>query len=132
MITRNLLITLFTVTALLSQSACTTVGDAEASRGTGEARVYPRSKELVWDVLLDVLGTTALKMVSEDKARGVVLAKRGVTGFSYGEKVAIFVEQIDEKPSTRVEIVNKRAVSSNTDAADWATIIFNRLDKVLM
>ena len=124
--------TLFIVLALLFQSGCTTVSDAKADRGTGEARVYPRSKDLVWDVLLDVLGTTDLKIVSTDKDEGVVLAKRGMTGFSYGEKVAIFVEEINEGASTRVELVNKRAVSSNTDAADWATILFNRLDKVLM
>jgi hypothetical protein len=132
MIIRNSLITLFAVFAILCQSGCATVGEAEAARGTGEVRVYPRSKDLVWDVVLDVMGTTALKIVSEDKAKGVILAKRGMTGFSYGEKVAIFVEQTSDKPSTRVEIVNKRAVSSNTDAADWATILFNRLDKVLM
>jgi hypothetical protein len=124
--------TLFIVFAFLFQSGCATVSDAKADRGTGEVRVYPRSKDLVWDVLLDVLGTTDLKIVSTDKDEGVVLAKRGMTGFSYGEKVAIFVEEINEGASTRVELVNKRAVSSNTDAADWATILFNRLDKVLM
>jgi hypothetical protein len=78
------------------------------------------------------LGTTALKIVSKDKDEGIILAKRGMTEFSYGENVAIFVDAINEGPSTRVELVNKRAVSSNTDAADWASIIFNRLDKVLM
>lgn len=124
--------TLFIVFAFLFQSGCATVSDAKADRGTGEARVYPRSKDLVWDVLLDVLGTTDLKIVSTDKDKGVVLAKRGMTEFSYGEKVAIFVEEINEGASTRVEVVNKRAVASNTDAADWATILFNRLDKVLM
>ena len=121
----------FLIFVLLFQSGCTTLSDAKADRGTGEVRIYPRSKDLVWDVLLDVLGTTALKIVSQDKEEGVVLAKRGVTEFSYGEKVAIFVEVVQAEASTRVELVNKRAVSSNTDAADWATIIFNRLDKVL-
>ncbi|MGI9320171.1 MAG: hypothetical protein ACR2O5_02065 [Thiogranum sp.] len=124
--------TLFIVFAFLFQSGCATVSDAKADRGTGEVRVYPRSKDLVWDVLLDVLGTTDLKIVSTDKDEGVVLAKRGMTGFSYGEKVAIFVEELNEGASTRVELVNKRVVSTNNTAADWATIIFNRLDKVLM
>jgi len=123
---------LFIVFAVLFQTGCATVSDAKAERGTGEARVYPRSKDLVWDVLLDVLGTTALKIVSKDKNEGMILAKRGLTEFSYGENVAIFVEAVNDGASTRVELVNKRAVSSNTEAADWATIIFNRLDKVLM
>jgi len=123
---------LFIVFAFLFQSGCATVSDAKDDRGTGEVRVYPRSKDLVWDVLLDVLGTTDLKIVSKDKDEGVILAKRGMSEFSYGENVAIFVEAIDEKPSTRVELVNKRAVSTNNTAADWATIIFNRLDKILM
>ena len=123
---------LFIIFVFLLQSGCATVSGAKADRGTGEVRVYPRSKDLVWDVLLDVLGTIDLKIVSKDKDEGVVLAKRGMTGFSYGERVAIFVEEINDGASTRVELVNKRAVESNTDAADWATIIFNRLDKVLM
>jgi len=123
---------LFIVIAFLFQSGCATVGDAEAERGTGEVRVYPRSKDLVWDVLLDVLSTTDLEIVSKDQDEGVVLAKRGMTEFSYGERVAIFVEEINEGASTRVELINKRAVKSNTTAVDWATILFNRLDKVLM
>lgn len=128
---RNSLVALFTVFAFLFQTGCATVGDAEAERGSGEVRVYPRSKDLVWDVLLDVLGTTDLKIVSERKADGVVLARRGLTEFSAGERVAIFVDEVNEGASTKVELVNKRVLSSNTTAADWATIIFNRLDKVL-
>jgi hypothetical protein len=123
---------LFIVFAFLFQSGCATVSDAKADRGTGEARVYPRSKDLVWGVVLDVLGTTDLKIVSKDKDKGVVLAKRGMTEFSYGENVAIFIDEINETASTRVEVVNKRSVSTNTTAVDWASIIFNRLDKVLM
>jgi hypothetical protein len=122
---------LFMVFALLFQPGCATVSDAESVRGTGEARVYPRSKELVWDVVMDVLGTTSLKIVAEDRDKGVIMAKRGVTGFSYGERVTIFVDAINDGTATRVELVNKRVVESNTDAADWATIIFNRLDRVL-
>ena len=131
MIPKNAVVTLFTVFILLCQSGCATVGDAEAERGSGEVRVYPRSKDLVWDVLLDVLGTTDLKIVSQRKTDGVVLAKRGRTEFSAGERVAIFVEEINQGASTKVELVNKRVLSSNTTAADWANIIFNRLDKVL-
>jgi hypothetical protein len=122
---------LFIIFAVLFQPGCATVSDAESARGTGEARVYPRTKELVWDVVMDILGTTSLKIVAEDRDKGVVLAKRGVTGFSYGEKVAIFVDPINEGSETRVELVNRRVVESNTDAADWASIIFNRLDRVL-
>ena len=129
--TTQSLAALFMVFAFVLQCACTTVSDAKAGRGAGEARIYPRSKDLVWDVVLDVLGTTDLKTVSKDKDAGVILAKRGMTGFSYGEKVAIFVEAINDGASTRVEVVNKRTVSSNSEAADWATILFNRLDKVL-
>ncbi len=123
---------LFIVFAVLFQSGCATVSDAEAARGTGEVRVYPSSKDLVWDVLMDVLGTTDLKIVSQNKGDGMILARRGVTEFSFGENVAIFVEPTKDGASTRVELVNKRAVESNNTAADWATIIFNRLDKVLM
>jgi hypothetical protein len=122
---------LFIIFAVLFQPGCATVSDAESARGTGEARVYPRTKELVWDVVMDILGTTSLKIVAEDRDKGVVLAKRGVTGFSYGEKVAIFVDPINEGSETRVELVNRRVVESNTDAADGASILFNRLDRVL-
>ena len=122
----------FIVFAVLLQSGCATLDDAKAARGTGEVRVYAHPKELVWNSLLDVLGTTNLTIVSEDKTEGVVLAKRPMKNFSFGENVAIFVEAANGGSSTRVEVVNKRAVASNTTAVDWATRIFDKLDKIFM
>jgi hypothetical protein len=53
------------------------------------------------------------------------------SAFSWGENVAIFVEPIDGKIQTRVEVVNKRALATNITAADWGTRILQSLDKRL-
>jgi hypothetical protein len=57
-----------------------------------------------------------------------VLAQRGITAFSYGENVAVFVEKIEPAKSS-VEVVSKKAMSTNVFAPDWAKPIFEQLDK---
>ena len=117
--------------AILLQSGCATVKDAEARRGSGKVQVYDLPREKVWDSLIQVLATTSLEIVSENKDEGVVLARRKLTWFSFGENVAIYVEAINNNASTRVEVVNVKRVESNKNTLDWETRIFTKLDRAL-
>jgi hypothetical protein len=56
------------------------------------------------------------------------LAKRGITGWSWGENVAIFVEKIEDG-KTLVEVVTKREMVTNITAQDWDGPIFIQLDR---
>jgi hypothetical protein len=129
--TTRLLSAISLVFVMLLQSGCATVKDAEAKRGTGRVEVYDLPREKVWNSMLEVLGTTSLNIVSKDESEGVILARRKLTWFSFGENVAIYVEPANGNASTRVEVVNVKRVESNTNSLDWETRIFTKLDRAL-
>ena len=60
-----------------------------------------------------------------------MLAQRGITAFSYGENVAIFVEPVGGQVRTRVEIVSKKAMQTNIFAPDWSVEILDKLGEKL-
>ena len=119
------------VFVMLLQSGCATVKDAEAKRGSGRVEVYDLPKATVWNSMLEVLGTTSLDIVSTDESEGVILARRKLTWFSFGENVAIYIEPVNGDASTRVEVINVKRVESNTNSLDWETRIFTKLDRAL-
>jgi hypothetical protein len=129
--TTRLLSAISLVFAILLQSGCATVGDAEAKRGSGRVEVYDLPKQTVWNSMLEVLGTTSLSIVSKDESEGVILARRKLTWFSFGENVAIYVEPVNDNASTRVEVVNVKRVEWNKNSLDWETRIFTKLDRLL-
>ena len=113
------------------QTGCSTLADAKAGRGTGRSRVYDHGFDEVWDAAVEVIFDTSLDLVSEDKANGTILAQRGMTGFSYGEDVAVFVEEFNGEVRTRVEVVSKRALATNITAPNWEPRILRALDRKL-
>lgn len=125
---------LLTVAALVFSvllSGCATLADAQAAKGSGTARIYQKDYADVWSTVLATVSESGLSLVSQDKDKGTVLAQRGISAFSWGENVAIFVERVDGGVRTRVEVVNKRAVTPNITAAYWESDIVGRLDKKL-
>lgn len=125
---------LFVVISLAAflNTGCSTLADAKAAKGTGTTKVYDKSYDVVWNAVIKAVNSTDLALVSDSKETGLILAQRGMTAFSHGENVAIFVEKIYGKVSTRVEVVNKRAIATNITAADWESRIIEALDKQLI
>ena len=117
--------------ALFLASACTTLADARAAKGSGASREYAASFDKVWDTIPVVLKEVELPLVSQNKAERTILAQRGITAFSYGENVAIFVEPVGGSSRTRVEIVSKRAMETNIFAPDWAQEVLDKLGQKL-
>lgn len=97
------------------------------AKGTGEKVVYQASFDKMWSVLPGLVKVIGLELVKEDRPDQMILARRGMTGNSYGEDVAIFVEKIDDQ-KTQVEIVSKKVMTTNFFAPDWAKHIFKELD----
>ena len=129
--TTRLLSAISIVFVILLQSGCATVKDAEAKRGSGRVEVYDLPKATVWKSMLEVLGTTSLNIVSKDENEGVILVRRKLIWFSFGENVVIYVELTNDNASTRVEVINVKRVESNTNSLDWETRIFTKLDRAL-
>src|SRR3954470_24937941 len=91
------------LTALLS-AGCTTLADARQAKGTGTAKVFDAPVDAVWGVIPRAVKEVGLEFVGDNRAESYALAQRGVTPFSYGENVAIFVEEVVRNVRTRVEV----------------------------
>jgi len=119
----------FLLTAI-TLASCTTLQDATSARGTGEQRVYNNSYDVVWDTAVSVVDESPLDLVSASKDEGQILGQRGMTAFSYGENVAVFVDEITED-STSVEVVSRRALQTNITARDWSAYILDAISEIL-
>ena len=127
---RSIALLLVCFLAVLS-SGCSTLADAQASRGTGSSKIYDKPYDVVWDAVIQTVRSSGLALVSDNKEKGSILAQGSISAFSWGENVAIYVEDVGGKIRTRVEVVNKRALATNITAADWASRILEALDKRL-
>ena len=112
-------------------SGCATIGDAKAAKGTGRSEVYDESFDTVWYAVVETVKSSKLDLIAENKEEGSILAQGAISAFSWGENVAIYVEDLGGNEKTRVEVVNKRAMAINITAANWETRIFKALDNRL-
>ena len=128
---KKILLLAATLLAASFITGCASISDTAAARGRGVAHVYNQPYDTVWDVVTAAVKETDLTIVSENKDTGTLLAKRSMTAFSWGENVAIFVDRVSGKVSTRVEIVSKRALATNVTARDWDDTLFKVLDERL-
>lgn len=128
---RKILVILAAVAFTALMSGCSTLADARSAKGTGLSREYSASVDEVWKAMPSVLAELSLPLVGDNKAEGYILAQRGVTGFSYGENVAIFVESVNGVTQTRVEVVSKKTMATNIFAPDWSKEILDKLSEKL-
>ena len=126
---KKIIISIFVALTLLSNTGCSTIADAKAAKGTGTVRVYEKPYSVVWDAVIASVKSTSLALVSENKSDGSILAQGSMSAFSWGENIAIYVEDAGGKVKTRVEIINKRALATNITAADWETRLSSAIDQ---
>jgi hypothetical protein len=112
---------------ILGLAGCTTVNTAAKAEGSGEQDVYEASFDEVWAAMPEVIAKVGLHYVSVNKDKHVFLARHGISAWSWGENVAIFVEKVDSE-KTSVEVVTKRKLITNFTAQDWGEPIFIELD----
>jgi len=109
-------------------SGCTTMADAIAARGTGDQKSYNQTKDEIWPFVVEAVPAVGLELVTENEASGMLLAQRGITALSYGENVAIFIDD-KEGGQCSVEVVSKKAMETNVFAPNWSNAIFKYFDK---
>jgi len=124
------MISLLLVFLLLPSTGCSTIADARNARGQGESRTYNAPFDTVWKTVPTAVNELGLMVAGENEEEGYILAAKGITAFSYGENVAIFVEKIDDE-QTRVEVVSKKAMATNIFAWNWEKPILDKLSEML-
>ncbi len=124
---RRLFMAGLAVLPALTFTGCATTSDAQADRGKGVIVSYAAPFDKVWAALPEILKDLGLHVGSANEKDGVILVDNGVSAFSWGERVAIFVERIGTQGNSRVEVVSKDALGTNLTATDWAPQIHARL-----
>lgn len=71
-----------------------------------------------------------LVVAGESEKEGYYLAVKGMTAFSYGENIAVFITKVDEQ-TTSVEVVSKKTLGTNVFAANWQKPFLNKLEEML-
>lgn len=110
----------------LGLSGCTTLADARKAEGDGIKKEYPVTVQRAWDASKNALSKLKLEVASENPQQGYMLAQRGITAFSYGENVAIFIRKKSETTST-IEVVSKKSMTTNIFAPDWSEDIHKEI-----
>jgi predicted small secreted protein len=126
MLLKRIYTTLVILSAVLN-AGCNTLADARAAKGAGMSRIYEAPFDTVWKVIPQAVKESGLDLVSDNRQEGYVLAQRGISLFSYGENVAIFVEDVVRAAKTKVEVVSKKAMETNIFAPSWEKDILDRI-----
>jgi len=116
--------------SILPAVGCTTLVDAPMAPGTGTAQIFDAPYSEVWEAIPQTAGKLKLKVAGNYEDDGVVLVERGMTAFSYGEKIAIFAEPVGTS-TTSVEVVSKKVFEANITAANWEERFLEKLGDVL-
>lgn len=106
-----------------------TLNDAEAAKGAGVTRYYNKKYDLVWKAINESVAESGLMITTTSRPNGKILAIGKQTAFSFGEFVAIYVEDIDGRSNTKVEIISLAKKSNNLSATNWAEKLFEDLDR---
>jgi uncharacterized lipoprotein len=115
---------------LLPVGGCSTIADARNARGRGTSRIYNASFDTVWSIAPKAINELGLSVAGENKEEGYILGQKGLTAFSYGENVAVFVEKVNDE-RTKVEVVSKKTLATNVIAWNWEKPILDKLSEML-
>jgi len=108
----------FLVLIALHLGACTSLSDVRESRGQGKSRTFDHSFDVVWDAIPIAMNEVDISVVGQSKTDGYYLGSREMTAFSWGERVAVFVDSVSAMRTT-VEVVSKRRLQTNITAKNF-------------
>lgn len=117
--------------SVLLLGGCQTLADARASKGKGTSRLFDATEDQVWQILPKAVNEVDLSIAGTYREDGYLLAQRGVTMFSWGERVAVFVEP-QGLTQTEVEVVSMRAIAINITAAEFGNKLLNMIERMLL
>lgn len=117
--------------SILSLTSCVSLEKVANSRGQGQSKTYDQPYDLVWDSAVRVINNSELELVSKDKSRNLILAKRSMLPITTGERVAIYIEKTESPNRTKVEVISKKAIMTDMFAKDWTGYLLENLDAKL-
>lgn len=120
---RLLLLASFSILA----GGCASTDTVKEAAGQGVARSYQAAYDPVFDAALGAAKASNLEVVESDRPTGRLVLSHGVTLWSWGERIAVFVRRKDAA-RTEVEVVSKPVMSPLNFPPDWQRILLERIE----
>ncbi len=119
---------LFVLCAMFT--GCATAASVKGSRGSGRSETYNYPYEQTYQAAVDAMRDQAIEILEKDRETGTIIGKKGVSAFSYGERVGIYLYKLEEA-KTKVEVISAKVLATNVFAKDWTDAIFVAIRKNL-
>lgn len=107
-------------------TGCASTETVKESRGQGVTRQYPYAPARVFDATLSAAKARKLEVVESDRSGGRLILSHGVTLWSWGERIAVFIKPVTAN-STEVEIVSKPVLAPLNFPPDWQGILLEQI-----
>jgi hypothetical protein len=119
--------TLIITVAAIAMSGCASTETVKEAKGQGVSRNYPYAYEQVYKATLSATKTKELEIIEEDKSKGRVILSHGITLWSWGERIAVFIKPFAAS-GTEVEIISKPVLAPLNFPPDWQHILLDQID----
>jgi hypothetical protein len=111
-------------------AGCATTDTVRQEKGEGDKQLFEHPYDVVFEATLVVAGNEGLEMVEQDRDNGTIILSHGVTLWSWGERVAVFIRKMSAT-QTEVEIISKPVMAPLNFPPDWVSRIFEGIDREL-
>lgn len=109
---------------------CASTETVKESEGQGISRTYPYPYDAVYDATISAAKSQELEIVETEKTKGRLIFKHGVTLWSWGENIAVFIKPLSPN-STEVEIVSEPVMAPFNIPPDWQHILLDKINDEL-
>jgi len=112
-------------------AGCASTETVKEAQGQGVSRVYEQAYDVVYAAIKATAKAKELEIAEDDVAHGRLVLSHGVTLWSWGERIAIFVKRLPGN-RTEVEIVSKPVLSPLNFPPDWPKILLDQIGAELL
>ena len=106
---------------------CATTETVKEAKGQGVTRTYNYGYEPVFNAVIAAAKAKDLEVVESEKSSGRLILSHGVTLWSWGERIAVFVKALSAD-TTEVEIVSKPVMEPLNFPPDWQQILLEQIE----
>jgi len=120
-------ISIYIITLLaILVGGCASTETVKEAEGEGSSRTYNYAYEPVYNATLVAAKVKELEVVESDKESGRVILSHGITLWSWGERIAVFIKRVGDD-TTEVEIISKPVLAPLNFPPDWQQILLEQI-----
>jgi hypothetical protein len=109
---------------------CASTETVKEAEGEGISRSFSYAFEPVYEATISAAKEKELEVVESDKKSGRLILAHGVTLWSWGERIAVFVKPLSNN-ETEVEVVSKPVLAPLNFPPDWQNILLDQIEAEL-